>query len=50
MFSGPDRDDWTLARRLGLRITSEFNGPRAAEVIEPFVIDKLLGPDNTFNH
>jgi len=50
MFSGPDRDNWMLARRLGLRITTEFNGPRAAEVIEPFVTDKLLGPDNTFNH
>jgi 5-methylthioadenosine/S-adenosylhomocysteine deaminase len=50
MFSGPDRDDWMLARRLGLRITSEFNGPRAAEVIEPFIIDKLIGSDNTFNH
>jgi 5-methylthioadenosine/S-adenosylhomocysteine deaminase len=50
MFSGPDRDNWIVARRLGLRITSEFNGPRAAEVIEPFIIDKLLGPDNTFNH
>jgi cytosine/adenosine deaminase-related metal-dependent hydrolase len=50
MFSGPDRDNWALARRLGLRITSEFNGPRAAELIGPFVTDKLLGPDNTFNH
>jgi 5-methylthioadenosine/S-adenosylhomocysteine deaminase len=50
MFSGPDRDNWALARRLGLRITTEFNGPRAAEVIEPFVNEKLLGPDNTFNH
>jgi cytosine/adenosine deaminase-related metal-dependent hydrolase len=50
MFSGPDRDNWALARRLALRITTEFNGPRAAEVIEPFVAEKLIGPDNTFNH
>ena len=50
MFSGPDRDNWALARRLALRITTEFNGPRAAEVIEPFVAERLLGPDNTFNH
>jgi 5-methylthioadenosine/S-adenosylhomocysteine deaminase len=50
MFSGPDRDSWALARRLALRITTEFNGPRAAEVIEPFVAQRLLGPDNTFNH
>ncbi|HEY6254969.1 MAG TPA: amidohydrolase family protein [Xanthobacteraceae bacterium] len=50
MFSGPDRDNWMLARRLGLRITTEFNGPRAAELIEPFASERLLGPDNTFNH
>jgi 5-methylthioadenosine/S-adenosylhomocysteine deaminase len=50
MFSGPDRDNWSLARRLGLRITTEFNGPRTAQVIEPFVTDRLLGSDNTFNH
>jgi 5-methylthioadenosine/S-adenosylhomocysteine deaminase len=50
MFSAPDRDNWMVARRLGLRITTEFNGPRAAELIEPFVADGLLGPDNTFNH
>ena len=50
MFSGLDRDNWMLARRLGLRITTEFNGPRAAEVIEPFFVDKMVGPDNTFNH
>jgi 5-methylthioadenosine/S-adenosylhomocysteine deaminase len=50
MFSAPDRNNWALARQLGLRITTEFNGPRAAELIEPFVPDKLIGPDNTFNH
>jgi 5-methylthioadenosine/S-adenosylhomocysteine deaminase len=50
MFSGPDRNNWMFARRLGLRITTEFNGPRIAEVIEPFFADKLVGPDNTFNH
>jgi 5-methylthioadenosine/S-adenosylhomocysteine deaminase len=50
MFSGPDRDNWMLARRLGLRITTEFNGPRAAELIEPFLADKVVGSDNTFNH
>jgi 5-methylthioadenosine/S-adenosylhomocysteine deaminase len=50
MFSGPDRDNWRVARRLGLRITTEFNGPRAAELIEPFFADKLVGADNTFNH
>jgi 5-methylthioadenosine/S-adenosylhomocysteine deaminase len=50
MFSGPDRDNWALARKLGLRITTEFQGPKMAEMIEPMWADKLVGPDNTFNH
>jgi cytosine/adenosine deaminase-related metal-dependent hydrolase len=50
MFSGVDRANWSMARRLGLRITTEFNGPRAAELIEPFFAEKLVGSDNTFNH
>lgn len=50
MFSGPDRANWALARSLGLRITTEFQGPTMAAMIEPFWNEKLLGPDNTFNH
>ncbi len=50
MFSGPDRDNWALARRLGLRITTEFQGLQMATIIEPFYLERLLGPDNTFNH
>jgi hypothetical protein len=34
MFSGLDRTNWALARRLGLRITSEFQGPQMGPVME----------------
>jgi 5-methylthioadenosine/S-adenosylhomocysteine deaminase len=50
MFSGPSRDNWALARRLGLRITTEFQGPQMAALLDPLAQDKLVGPDNTFNH
>ena len=48
MFSGMDRTNWALARRLGLRITTESNA--AGREFEEFWNEKLLGPDNTFNH
>jgi 5-methylthioadenosine/S-adenosylhomocysteine deaminase len=50
MFAGVSRDNWALARKLGLRITSEFQGPQAAGQLDPLAQDKLVGPDNTFNH
>jgi cytosine/adenosine deaminase-related metal-dependent hydrolase len=50
MFSGPDRDNWAYARKLGIRITTEFQGPQMAALLEPMAADKLVGPDNTFNH
>jgi 5-methylthioadenosine/S-adenosylhomocysteine deaminase len=50
MFSGPNRDNWVLARKLGLRITTEFTGPQSAALLDPLAQDKLVGPDNTFNH
>jgi cytosine/adenosine deaminase-related metal-dependent hydrolase len=50
MFSGPNRDNWAVARKLGLRITTEFQGPQMAALLDPLVQDKLVGPDNTFNH
>ena len=50
MFSGPNRDNWVLARKLGLRITTEFQGPQAAAALDTLAQDKLVGPDNTFNH
>jgi len=45
MFSGPIRENWAVARRLGLRITTE-----GAAALDPLAQDKLVGPDNTFNH
>jgi 5-methylthioadenosine/S-adenosylhomocysteine deaminase len=50
MFSGPIRDNWAVARKLGLRITTEFQGPQMAALLDPLAADKLVGPDNTFNH
>lgn len=50
MFSGVNRDNWALARKLGLRITTEFQGQQAAALLDPLAEDKLVGPDNTFNH
>ena len=48
MFAGMNRENWALARRLGIRITTESTG--AGPDFEQFWNDKLLGPDNTFNH
>jgi len=50
MFSGPIRENWEFARKLGLRITTEFQGPQQAALLDPLAADKLVGPDNTFNH
>jgi 5-methylthioadenosine/S-adenosylhomocysteine deaminase len=50
MFSAPNRDNWAVARKLGLRITTEFQGPQQAALLDPLAHDKLVGPDNTFNH
>jgi 5-methylthioadenosine/S-adenosylhomocysteine deaminase len=50
MFSGPIRENWEFARKLGLRITTEFQGPQQAALLDPLAQDKLVGPDNTFNH
>jgi len=47
MFAGLDRENWALARKLGLRITSETSG---VGMLEQFSNEKLLGPDNTYNH
>jgi cytosine/adenosine deaminase-related metal-dependent hydrolase len=50
MFSGPIRENWAVARKLGLRITTEFQGPQQAALLDPLAADKLVGADNTFNH
>jgi len=48
MQAGMDRELWALARRLGIRITTESNA--AGKEFEDFSNEKLLHPDNTFNH
>jgi 5-methylthioadenosine/S-adenosylhomocysteine deaminase len=50
MFSPPLRENWQFARRLGLRITTEFQGRQAAAALDELACDKLVGPDNTSNH
>ncbi len=50
IFSGLDRANWELARRLGIQITSEFTGPAVAPLMEQFWNEKFLGPDVTYNH
>ncbi|MCL2429264.1 MAG: amidohydrolase family protein [Alphaproteobacteria bacterium] len=50
MFAGVSRDNWVLARKLGLRITTEFQGAQAAAQLDALAQEKLVGPDNTFNH
>jgi cytosine/adenosine deaminase-related metal-dependent hydrolase len=48
MYSGLNRENWTLARRLGLRITTESTG--GGPQMEAFWKEKLLGADVTYNH
>jgi 5-methylthioadenosine/S-adenosylhomocysteine deaminase len=50
MFSPVNRDNWAVARRLGLRITTEFQGPNAAMLLDDVWRDRLVGADNCFNH
>ena len=50
LFSPPNRENWEFGRRLGLRITTEFQGPMAAMALDGLWADKMVGPDNTFNH
>lgn len=50
MFSrGLVRMDWAVARQLGIRICSEFDGGFAAQMDE-FSKAQLLGADNNYNH
>lgn len=49
MFAQPDAGNWTIARHLGLPILSEFLGVMAP-MLPQLHADRLLGPDNIFNH
>jgi 5-methylthioadenosine/S-adenosylhomocysteine deaminase len=48
MFAGMSRENWALARSLGIRITTESNA--AGPEFDEFFQEKLIRPDNTFNH
>lgn len=50
MFSVPDAGNWFVARRLGLRILTEFLGAGMASMLGSLAEKRLLGPDNIFNH
>ncbi len=50
IFAGPVREQWALARQLGLRITMEFQGAAMSKMMDAFADENLLGPDVTFNH
>jgi cytosine/adenosine deaminase-related metal-dependent hydrolase len=50
MFSPVNRENWAVARDLGLRITTEFQGPNAAMLLDQVWQDRLVRPDNCFNH
>jgi cytosine/adenosine deaminase-related metal-dependent hydrolase len=48
MFTGLDRGNFALARKLGLRMTTESNA--AGRDYDEFWTEKLLRADNTYNH
>jgi cytosine/adenosine deaminase-related metal-dependent hydrolase len=48
MQAGMSREHWAVARRLGLRITTESNA--AGPEFDAFFNEKLIRADNTFNH
>lgn len=50
MFSQPDRDNWAVARKLGLPIITEMLGVEMSNLLTTFQKEGLLGPDNIFNH
>jgi 5-methylthioadenosine/S-adenosylhomocysteine deaminase len=50
MFSGLNRENYRVARKLGLRITTELQGAAAAATLEQFWNEKLLGSQITYNH
>jgi 5-methylthioadenosine/S-adenosylhomocysteine deaminase len=46
-FANPNRENWALARSLGLKIHADGI---SSEQVEAFAKERLLGPDFTFNH
>src|SRR6201996_3137692 len=50
MMSQWDRETWTAAREVGLRIITEFLGDDMGQLLPGLKEEGLLGPDNIFNH
>jgi cytosine/adenosine deaminase-related metal-dependent hydrolase len=50
MMSQIDREQWAVARELGLNIVTEFFGAGMAAELDALQEEGLLGPDNIFNH
>ena len=50
MMSQWDRENWAVARNLGLRIITEFLGKEMGDLLPDLQREGLLGPDNIFNH
>lgn len=50
MMAQIDREAWSVARRLGIRIVTEFFGKDMAAELPALRDEGLLGPDNIFNH
>ena len=50
MMSQIDREAWSVARGLGIRIITEFFGNDMAAELPALRDEGLLGPDNIFNH
>lgn len=45
-----DREQWAVARKLGLPVVTEVFGRDMADDVMAFQKEGLLGPDNIFNH
>lgn len=50
MMAQINREQWAVARELGLNIVTEFFGAGMASELDALHQEGLLGPDNIFNH
>ena len=50
IYARDNKDNWAAARRLGIPICVEFLDPEMEAILAPLVQQKLVGPDNIFNH
>ena len=50
IYARDNKDNWAVARRLGIPISVEFLDPDMEGILAPLMQQKLVGPDNIFNH